>query len=113
MLAVLDLAAAVIAVLWPSITIFALVLWVAAWAVVTGVIEAATALRAGETAGERALWAIAGATSVVFGVVLFAHPRVGALSLALVFGVFALAFGVSHIALGIGVRRTGLLGRVR
>ncbi len=78
-LAVLDIAAAVIAVVWPGITVFALVLWVAAWAVVTGVIEVATAFRAGETAGERAMWGIAGATSVVFGVVLFAHPRVGAL----------------------------------
>ncbi len=112
-LAVLDVAAAVIAVVWPGVTVFALILWVGTWAVVTGVTEVVTAFRAGETPGERAMWGIAGAISVVFGVVLFAHPRVGALSLALVFGVFALAFGVSHIALGLDVRRTGLLGRVR
>jgi uncharacterized membrane protein HdeD (DUF308 family) len=56
-LALLSLAAGLIALLWPGITVLVLTLWIAAWALVTGIMEVILAFRQGETAGEWAMWA--------------------------------------------------------
>ena len=61
--------------------------------VVTGLFEVAAAFQAGEPAGTRALYVLGGLVSVAFGVVLFARPGVGALTLALLFGLFNLIYG--------------------
>jgi uncharacterized membrane protein HdeD (DUF308 family) len=45
--------------------------------------------------------------SVVFGLLLFARPGVGAVTLALLFGLYALIYGFSQISLGIQVRHLG------
>ena len=73
-----DLAAGVVALAWPGPTALVLVLIVASWAVVGGLVEVLAAFRSGEAAGARALFILGGLVSVAFGVVLFAHPGVGA-----------------------------------
>jgi uncharacterized membrane protein HdeD (DUF308 family) len=50
---------------------------------------------------------VSGLVSVAFGVVLFARPGVGAVTLALLFGLFTIVYGISQITLGIETRRTG------
>jgi uncharacterized membrane protein HdeD (DUF308 family) len=60
----------------------ALVLWVAAWAFVTGVAEIALAVNVGGNAGERALLGLTGLVSVALGVVLVSRPDIGAVTLA-------------------------------
>jgi len=40
-------------------------------------------------------------------VALFAWPGPGTVSLALLFGIFAIVYGVSHIIMGTRLRRTG------
>jgi uncharacterized membrane protein HdeD (DUF308 family) len=105
LLSLLSLAAGVVALVWPDITALVLVIWIAAWAVVTGVIEVVMAFRQGETAGERALWAITGLLSVVLGVVLFIRPDIGAVSLASVFGLFSIFYGVSALVLSFQARK--------
>ena len=107
LLALVDLAAGVIALAWPGPTAYVLVLIVGIWAFVGGVFEIFAAFQAGETAGTRALFILSGAVSILFGVVLFAHPDVGALTLALLFGLFSLVYGVSQIAMGVELRKTG------
>lgn len=111
LLAVLSAAAGVIALVWPNITVLVLVLWIAAWAVVTGVVEAALAFRQGETAGERAMWALTGLVSVALGVVLFIRPDIGALSLATVFGLFSIVYGVSALMLAAQARKVDTAAR--
>jgi uncharacterized membrane protein HdeD (DUF308 family) len=105
LLSLLSLAAGVVALVWPDITALVLVIWIAAWAVVTGVIEVVMAFRQGETAGERALWAITGLLSVALGVVLFIRPDIGAVSLATVFGLFSIFYGVSALVLSFQARK--------
>jgi uncharacterized membrane protein HdeD (DUF308 family) len=58
----------------------------------------------GETAGTRALYILTGLVAVAFGVLLFARPGVGAITLALLFGLFSLIYGVSRITLGFHLR---------
>jgi uncharacterized membrane protein HdeD (DUF308 family) len=105
LLSLLSLAAGIAALVWPDITALVLVIWIAAWAVVTGIIEVVMAFRSGETAGERALWSITGLLSIALGVVLFIRPDIGAVSLATVFGLFAIFYGVSALVLSFQTRR--------
>ena len=44
--------------------------------------------------------------SVAFGVLLSARPDVGAVTLALLFGLFSLIYGVSQITMGVELRRS-------
>ena len=106
LLGLADLVAGVIALTWPGPTPLVLVLIVASWAAVAGVAEIAAAFRAGEPAGTRALFILGGLVSVAFGVALFAHPSMGAVALALLFGLFNLIYGTSVLARGIELRQT-------
>lgn len=106
-LAVIDVAAGVIALVWPGPTAFVLVLIVGIWAFVGGLFEIFAAFQSGETAGTRALFILGGLISVLFGVVLFARPGVGAVTLALLFGFFSLIYGISQIVMGVHVRQAG------
>ena len=104
LLAVLSLAAGIVALFWPGITAVVLVLWIAAWAVVTGAVEVAMAFRERQAAGTRAMWSLSGLVSIALGVVLFIHPDIGAASLATVFGFFSIIYGVSAVVLSIQTR---------
>jgi uncharacterized membrane protein HdeD (DUF308 family) len=106
LLGVIDIAAGLVAIIWPGPTALVLVFVVAAWAVVAGMIEFVAGFGAGETAGTHALFIIGGLISVAFGLVLFARPGVGALTLALLFGMFALIYGISQVSAGIQLRDT-------
>jgi len=77
------------------------------WAFAGGFLEIFAAFQSGETASIRAMFILAGLESIAFGVVLSSRPRVGAVSLALLFGLFALIYGVSQIVMGVEARRTG------
>jgi uncharacterized membrane protein HdeD (DUF308 family) len=93
------------ALVWPGITAVALTIWVGAWAFVAGSVEVALAFRHGETAGERALWALTGLVSITLGGVLFIRPDIGAVSLATVFGLFSIVYGISALVLAAQVHR--------
>src|SRR5689334_439788 len=107
LLALIGLAAGVVALVWPGPTAYVLVIVVAAWALVGGLAEIFAAFQSGETAGTRAMFIIAGLVSVAFGVVLFARPNVGAVTLALLFGLYSMIYGFSQITAGIQARQLG------
>jgi uncharacterized membrane protein HdeD (DUF308 family) len=107
LLGLVHLAAGVVALVWPQPTALVLVLVVAFWAVVTGLVEFFAGFGRGETAGTRAMFILGGLVSIAFGVVLFANPSIGAVTLALLFGLFTLVYGIWQISLGIELRRTG------
>ena len=52
------------------------------------------------------IWAFVGGC-FAFGVVLFARPDIGAVTLALLFGLFSLVSGVTMVTRGVEIRRTG------
>ena len=106
LLGLANLSAGVLALAWPLPTALVLVLIVAAWAVITGLLEIGAAFLAGEPAGTRALFVLGGLVSAAFGVALFARPGMGAITLALLFGLFNLVYGARALVQGIEVRRT-------
>ena len=107
LLALVSLAAGVVALVWPGPTALVLVIVVAAWAFVGGFFELFAAFQSGETAGTRAMFILGGLVSIAFGIVLGARPDIGAYTLALLFGLYSLVFGVSEIVMGIQARSTG------
>ena len=106
LLGLADLAAGVVALAWPGPTALVLVLIVASWAAVAGGFEIAAAFGSGEPAGTRVVFILGGLVSIAFGVVLFAHPGAGALTLALLFGLFNLIYGGWALSQGIELRHT-------
>src|SRR5215471_8118327 len=100
LLGLIDLAAGVVALVWPTPTALVLVIVVAAWALVSGIAEFFAGFQSGETAGTRALFILSGLVSVAFGVLLFARPGVGAVTLALLFGLYSMIYGFSQITAG-------------
>jgi uncharacterized membrane protein HdeD (DUF308 family) len=104
--ALIDVAAGVVALVWPGPTALVLVLVVGIWAFLAGFTEIFTAFGRGEAAGTRAMFIVTGLISIAFGVVLSARPDIGALALALLFGLFSLIYGVSQIVAGAQLRRT-------
>ena len=105
LLGLADAAACAIALAWPVPTALVLVLIVATWAVAGGMFEFVMGFGTGEATGTRALHILGGLISVAFGVVLFARPGMGAITLALLFGLYNLAYGVWQFVLGIELRQ--------
>jgi uncharacterized membrane protein HdeD (DUF308 family) len=107
---IISIAAGVLAFIWPGITALSLVLLIAAWAIVNGVFEIATAIRLRRVIAHEWLLALAGVLSVLLGIVMLLQPGVGALALVWWIGGFAIAFGVLLVALAFRVRRAGPAG---
>ena len=107
LLAVVGLGAGLFALVWPAPTAYVLVIVVASWALVGGAAEFFAGFQTGESPGTRALFLLSGLVSFVFGVLLFARPGVGAVTLALLFGLYALIYGFSQITAGVQLRQIG------
>jgi uncharacterized membrane protein HdeD (DUF308 family) len=102
---ILGVLAGLVAIFWPGLTALALLYFIAAWAIVTGIMEIVAAIRLRrEIEGEWAL-ALSGALSVLFGVLLVVLPApAGLLSLVWLIGAYAVATGVLLLILGFRVR---------
>ncbi|MEU7280020.1 HdeD family acid-resistance protein [Streptomyces sp. NPDC045431] len=94
----LGVATGVITIIWPGVTALALVVLVGAWAVVTGVAEIWAAARFRRELHHEWVLYVAGAASVIAGVLLWAWPGAGAITLAQVIGVYALISGALVLA---------------
>jgi len=107
LLALVDIAGGVAALVWPAPTALVLTLVVGAWAFAGGCLGVFAAFGRGESTGTRALFILTGLVWIVFGAVLFGRPDIGAVSLALIFGFFNVFSGITLVTRGIEVRRIG------
>jgi uncharacterized membrane protein HdeD (DUF308 family) len=102
---VLGVLAGLVAAFWPGLTALALLYFIAAWAIVSGILEVIGAIRLRqEIEGEWAL-GLSGALSVLFGILLVVIPApAGLLSLVWLIGAYALVFGVLLLVLAYRLR---------
>ena len=100
---VLNIAVGVIAFIWPGLTAVTFVLLIAAWAIVTGVLEIVAAVRLHPEYGR--WWLIlSGVASVIFGVLLVVAPLAGVIVVTWWIGAFALIFGIMLLVLAFRLR---------
>jgi uncharacterized membrane protein HdeD (DUF308 family) len=101
---VLGIAVAIVAVLWPATALIAFVWVIAVWAIVTGALELASAVNLRKVIDHEWALGLAGALTIVLGVVLLLRPVVGAVVVVWWLGAWALAFGALMIGLGFRLR---------
>lgn len=94
----------VIALAWPGITALALLYLIAAWAVVTGILEIVAAIDLRKVIDNEWLLLLSGIASVIVGVMLAVWPGAGALALIWLIGGYAIVFGGLLIALAFRLR---------
>lgn len=108
--------AGVVTFIWPGITALALLYLIAAWALITGALELAAAIRLRKVIDHEWLLVLSGIASIGLGVLLAMFPGAGALAVVLWIGAYALVFGVLLVALGFRLRsweRSGTLHPVQ
>jgi uncharacterized membrane protein HdeD (DUF308 family) len=88
----------------PGITGAALVFVIAAWAIITGVLEIIAAIRLRQEIQGEFWLALTGVLSVLAGIGMFLFPDTGAVALVWIIGAYALLFGIMLLALAFRLR---------
>jgi uncharacterized membrane protein HdeD (DUF308 family) len=99
--------AGVVTLISPGLTALALLYVIAAWALVTGGLEIAAAIRLRKAITGEWLLALSGIASIALGVILVLFPVAGALALVLWIGAYALVLGTLLILLSLRLRAWG------
>jgi uncharacterized membrane protein HdeD (DUF308 family) len=107
---VLGILVGVIAWVWPGLTALSLLYFIAAWALVTGVMEIVAAIRLRRHITNEWMLALGGVLSVLFGILLLFRPRESAIALVVVIGIYAIIFGA--ILLVLAFRLRGMRGQI-
>jgi uncharacterized membrane protein HdeD (DUF308 family) len=94
---ILGILAGVVALVWPSITALAFLYLLAAWAILTGIMEIIAPLSFPMSGGRAALIALAGLASILFGILIAAQPSSGLLAVVWLIGAYAIVFGIMYI----------------
>jgi len=106
---VIGILAGVFAFVWPTITLFVLVLMVGIWAVLTGILQIAAAIRLRKYISYEWMLATGGVLSVILGALIFAFPLTGALVLAWWIAAYAIVAGIVLLTLGVRLRQNVVL----
>jgi uncharacterized membrane protein HdeD (DUF308 family) len=101
----LGIAVGVVAVMWPASAAVALIWVIGAWAIIAGALEIASAIRLRRVIEHEWMLAMAGALTIVLGLVLLYRPLVGGLAIMWWLGSYAILFGALMIGLGLRLRR--------
>jgi uncharacterized membrane protein HdeD (DUF308 family) len=94
---ILAIVAGVIALVWPGITALAFLYLLAAWAILTGILELVAPLAYPMSVGRGFLMALTGLISIVFGIVIAAQPASGLLAVVWLIGVYAIVIGIMYV----------------
>ena len=102
-----SVAVGVMTFVMPGITGLVLLMYIAAWAIITGVLQIVAAIRLRKEIQGEWLMGLSGLLSIVFGGLLVARPGAGALAVAWIIAAYAFIFGVLMVLLSFKVRKLG------
>jgi uncharacterized membrane protein HdeD (DUF308 family) len=102
--AVLGIAIGVLTFFWPGITALAWLYTIAAWAIVTGVLEIVLAIRLRKVIQGEFFIALTGILSIVLGIAMAALPLAGLVAWVWLIGSYSIVFGVLLIAAAFRLR---------
>ena len=94
---ILGILAGVVALVWPGITALAFLYLLAAWAILTGIMELTAPLAFPMGGGRAALTVLAGLVSVIFGILIATQPSSGLLAVVWLIAVYAIVVGVTYL----------------
>jgi uncharacterized membrane protein HdeD (DUF308 family) len=95
----------ILTMLFPGITGVALLVFIALWAMSVGVFEIVGAIQLRKELDDFWLLIASGALSFLFGLLLLVQPGTGALALAWMIGLYAIALGVVSVTLALRLRK--------
>jgi uncharacterized membrane protein HdeD (DUF308 family) len=101
---VVGIGAGVLTFIWPGVTALVLIFFIGSWAIVTGVLEVAAAIKLRKEIHGEWLLALNGIVSIAFGFLVLVFPFAGAVGISWVLGSYAMVGGVILIALGVRLR---------
>ena len=97
--------AGVLAFVWPDITAQVLLAFIAAWAIMIGVLQIVGAIQLRKEIDGEWLLGLSGLLSILFGVALVAQPSAGALAVVWMIASFAIVVGCLYIALAFRLKQ--------
>jgi len=97
--------AGLLAFAWPGLTALILLVFIATWAIVIGVMQIWGAIQLRKEIEGEWLLVLSGLLSVAFGVLLLVRPGAGALAVAWLIGWYAILAGCLYIALALRLKK--------
>jgi uncharacterized membrane protein HdeD (DUF308 family) len=97
--------AGLLAFAWPGVTALVLLLFIAAWAIVTGALQVWGAIKLRKEIEGEWLLILCGLLSIAFGIILVAQPGTGALAVIWLIGTFAILEGCIFAALAFRLKK--------
>ena len=94
---ILGILAGIVAFVWPGITALVFLFLIAAWAIVTGLMQIVGAFTLPLGTGREWLLGLAGVFSIIFGVLIAIRPVSGLVTLVWLIGIYAIVFGILFI----------------
>jgi uncharacterized membrane protein HdeD (DUF308 family) len=104
---IIGVIAGVITLILPGATALGLLIVIAAWILVIGVLQVAAAIKLRKDIEGEFWLGLSGVLSVLFAFFLIARPGDGALALVWTIGIYAIIFGVSLVAFSFRIRNIG------
>jgi uncharacterized membrane protein HdeD (DUF308 family) len=99
------IAAGVLTFLWPGITALVLLVFIATWAIATGLLQIIGAIKLRKEIDNEWMLIASGVLSVLFGVAVLARPGAGALALIFVIGAYAIFYGILLVLFSLRLRK--------
>ncbi len=101
---IIGVIAGLVAFLWPGLTAAVLQIFIAVWAIITGIMQMVGAFMLRKEIDDEWYLIAAGALWVVFGLVLVLKPAVGVFALLFTIGSFAIIYGALLISFALRLR---------
>ena len=102
-----SIAVGVLTFMNPAITGLVLLMYIATWAIVTGVFQIVGAVRLRKEIDGEWLLGLSGLASLVFGALMVMWPVAGALAVVWMIALYAFVYGVLMVMLSFRVRKLG------
>jgi uncharacterized membrane protein HdeD (DUF308 family) len=94
---ILGILTGVVAFVWPGPTALVFLFLIAAWAIVTGLMEIVGAFVLPIGTGRDWLLGLAGVASVIFGVLIAIRPVAGLVTIVWLIGIYAIVYGILYL----------------
>jgi len=114
LIGVLGIAAGVVTFVSPGLAAAALLMFIAAWAGITGGLQVMVAIRLRKEIEGEWMLALSGLVSIMFGVLIVLRPGAGAMAVIWIIGAYSILFGVLVVMVALklkghagGARMTG------